>query len=83
MIGEIADFTNDIYHVVKNFTTAEGGTMVWKHIEGIDDETIYKQAQFLSLHGQSKNTLTKTFGYTSSATGITEGSALPMAGFFL
>lgn len=60
MIGEVADFTNYSYHAVKNFTTAEGGAMVWKHIGGIDDEAIYKQAQLLSLHGQSKDALAKT-----------------------
>ncbi len=60
MIGAVADFTNYSYHAVKNFTTAEGGAMVWKHIDGIDDEAIYKQAQLLSLHGQSKDALAKT-----------------------
>ncbi len=60
MIGTIADFTNFSFHAVKNLTTAEGGAMVWKHIEGIDDEYIYKQAQLLSLHGQSKDALAKT-----------------------
>ena len=33
---------------------------MWKHIEGIDDEEIYHQAQLLSLHGQSKDALAKT-----------------------
>ena len=60
MIGGVADFTNYSYHAVKNFTTAEGGAMVWKHIDGIDDEAIYKQAQLFSLHGQSKDALAKT-----------------------
>ncbi len=60
MVGSIADFTNFSFHAVKNFTTAEGGAMVWKHIDGIDDEAIYKQAQLLSLHGQSKDALAKT-----------------------
>lgn len=60
MIGEVADFTNYSYHAVKNFTTAEGGSMVWKHIDGIDDEEIYHQAQLLSLHGQSKDAFAKT-----------------------
>ena len=59
MIGSIADFTNFSFHAVKNFTTAEGGAMTWKHIDGIEDETIYKQAQLLSLHGQSKDALAK------------------------
>lgn len=60
MVGAIADFTNFSFHAVKNFTTAEGGAMTWKHIDGIDDEAIYKKAQLLSLHGQSKDALAKT-----------------------
>ncbi len=60
MVGSIADFTNFSFHAVKNFTTAEGGACTWRHIEGIDDEVIYKQAQLLSLHGQSKDALAKT-----------------------
>ncbi len=60
MLGSIADFTNFSFHAVKNFTTAEGGAMTWKSIDGIDDEVIYKQAQLLSLHGQSKDALAKT-----------------------
>ncbi len=60
MVGSIADFTNFSFHAVKNFTTAEGGAMTWRHIEGVDDEGIYKQAQLLSLHGQSKDALAKS-----------------------
>ncbi len=60
MIGSIADFTNFSFHAVKNFTTAEGGAMTWRHIDGIDDELIYKKAMLLSLHGQSKDALAKT-----------------------
>ncbi len=60
MVGSIADFTNFSFHAVKNFTTAEGGAMTWKPIDGIDDEAIYKQAMLLSLHGQSKDALAKT-----------------------
>ncbi len=60
MVGAIADFTNFSFHAVKNFTTAEGGAMTWRHIDGIDDEAIYKQAMLLSLHGQSKDALAKT-----------------------
>ncbi len=60
MVGSIADFTNFSFHAVKNFTTAEGGAMTWRRIEGIDDEEIYHQAQLLSLHGQSKDALAKT-----------------------
>ncbi len=60
MIGSIADFTNFSFHAVKNFTTAEGGAMAWRHIDGVDDDLIYKQAQLFSLHGQSKDALAKT-----------------------
>lgn len=59
-VGNIADFSSFSFHAVKNFTTAEGGALTWKHIDGIDDETIYKQLQLLSLHGQSKDALAKT-----------------------
>ncbi len=60
MVGSVADFSNFSFHAVKNFTTAEGGAMVWRHIEGVDDEEIYRQAQLLSLHGQSKDALAKS-----------------------
>ncbi len=60
MVGNIADFTNFSFHAVKNFTTAEGGAMTWRHIDGVDDDEIYRKAQLLSLHGQSKDALAKT-----------------------
>lgn len=58
--GEIADFTSFSFHAVKNLTTAEGGALVWKDIEGIDNEALYKQFMLFSLHGQSKDALAKT-----------------------
>lgn len=60
MAGEIADFTSFSFHAVKNFTTAEGGAATWRHIDGVDDEALYKKYQLLSLHGQSKDALAKT-----------------------
>ena len=60
MCGEIADFTSFSFHAVKNLTTAEGGALTWRPVEGMDDEWIYKQFQLLSLHGQNKDALTKT-----------------------
>lgn len=60
MVGNIADFSCFSFHAVKNFTTAEGGCVTWRHIEGIDDEDLYHQYQLLSLHGQSKDALSKT-----------------------
>ena len=58
--GSVADFTSFSFHAVKNLTTAEGGALTWKHIEGIDDDRIYQQFMLLSLHGQSKDALAKT-----------------------
>ncbi len=60
MIGTVADFTCFSFHAVKNFTTGEGGALTWKHINGMDDDIIYKQVQLYSLHGQSKDALAKT-----------------------
>lgn len=60
MCGEIADFTSFSFHAVKNLTTAEGGALSWKTIEGVDNEWLYKQFQLLSLHGQNKDALAKT-----------------------
>lgn len=58
--GEVADFTSFSFHAVKNLTTAEGGAVVWRDIEEVDNEWIYKQYMLLSLHGQSKDALAKT-----------------------
>lgn len=59
-VGSIADFSSFSWHAVKNFTTAEGGALSWRTIEGVDNEAIYKQLQLFSLHGQSKDALAKT-----------------------
>lgn len=59
MAGEIADFTSFSFHAVKNLTTAEGGALTWRNIEGIDNEAVYKELQLLSLHGQNKDALAK------------------------
>lgn len=59
-VGSIADFSSFSFHAVKNLTTAEGGALTWKSIDGIDDEDIYKKIQLFSLHGQNKDALAKT-----------------------
>ena len=59
-VGSVADFSNFSFHAVKNFTTAEGGYATWKDRQGLDNEKLYKQYQLLSLHGQSKDALSKT-----------------------
>ena len=60
MIGSVADFSSFSFHAVKNFTTAEGGALTWRTIEGIDNGEIYRRLQLFSLHGQSKDALAKT-----------------------
>lgn len=58
--GEAADFTSFSFHAVKNLTTAEGGAVAWKSINGYSDEEIYKKYMLFSLHGQSRDALAKT-----------------------
>ncbi len=58
-VGSVADFSAFSFHAVKNFTTAEGGALTWKPREDLDDEELYKQVQLYSLHGQSKDALSK------------------------
>ena len=58
--GNIADFTSFSFHAVKNLTTAEGGAVTWKNIQGINNEELYRRYMLLSLHGQSKDALAKT-----------------------
>ena len=60
MSGEVADFTSFSFHAVKNLTTAEGGAVTWRDIEGIDNEEIYRKFMILTLHGQSKDAFAKT-----------------------
>ena len=59
MSGDVADFTSFSFHAVKNLTTAEGGALTWKSIDGVDDEEIYKRLSTLSVHGQTKDALAK------------------------
>lgn len=58
--GQWADFTSFSFHAVKNLTTAEGGAVVWKPLSGIDSAEIYREYMLLSLHGQTKDALSKT-----------------------
>ena len=59
-IGSVADFTTFSFHAVKNFTTAEGGSVTWKQNENFDNEELYREYQIYSLHGQTKDALAKT-----------------------
>lgn len=58
-VGSIADFSAFSFHAVKNLTTGEGGALTWKG-GVLDDDEIYHSIQLLSLHGQSKDALSKT-----------------------
>ena len=58
--GALADFSAFSFHAVKNLTTAEGGALCWKDINGVDSEEIYRKLQLFSLHGQNKDALAKT-----------------------
>ena len=58
--GSIADFTSFSFHAVKNLTTAEGGAVTWRNIDGVENDDIYREYMLLSLHGQSKDALAKT-----------------------
>ncbi|MEG0782643.1 DegT/DnrJ/EryC1/StrS family aminotransferase [Carnobacterium sp.] len=58
--GSIADFTCFSFHAVKNITTAEGGAVTWRNKDGLKNEEVYKSYMLLSLHGQSKDALSKS-----------------------
>lgn len=59
-VGALADFSCFSFHAVKNLTTAEGGALVWRSMDGVEDADIYHRLQLLSLHGQSKDALSKS-----------------------
>lgn len=57
--GSVADFSTFSFHAVKNFTTAEGGGLAWRDA-GFDSDAFYRQIMLLSLHGQTKDALSKS-----------------------
>ncbi len=59
-VGSIADISVFSFHAVKNFTTGEGGALLWTDLGGMDSEEIYKTIQLITLHGQNKDALAKT-----------------------
>ena len=85
--GSVADFSCFSFHAVKNLTTAEGGAVTWKDRVGIDNAELYNDYMLISLHGQSKDALSKlkpgaweydvvTLGYKCNMTDITAGIGL-------
>lgn len=63
--GQIAHFSSFSFHAVKNLTTAEGGAAAWNfppgvYEQGVSDSEIRQMYRTLSLHGQSRDALSKT-----------------------
>ena len=58
-VGAIADITGFSFHAVKNLTTAEGGALALNMPKPFDNEALYKHFNVMSLHGQSKDALSK------------------------
>lgn len=58
--GQAADFTAFSFHAVKNLTTGEGGAVTWKDKDGVDNDELARLFTIFSLHGQSKDALSKT-----------------------
>lgn len=57
--GNFADFTCFSFHAVKNLTTAEGGAVTWRKIEGIDNDLLHNEYRMMALHGQTRSTYSK------------------------
>ena len=57
--GNHADMSSFSFHAVKNLTTAEGGALALNLPDNFDEIKIKKYFKTLSVHGQSKDALTK------------------------
>lgn len=76
--GELADFTCFSFHVLKNITTGgEGGAVVWRNIEGYDNDALETHLRLLGDHGQTSRDKSKgweydiaLFGYNSIMTDV-------------
>ena len=58
-VGKQADITGFSFHAVKNLTTAEGGALVLNMPAPFDNAALYRHFNVMSLHGQSKDALSK------------------------
>ncbi len=59
-VGSEVDVAAFSFHAVKNFTTAEGGALVFNLPSPFDNQEIWKSINRLALHGQTKDALSKT-----------------------
>lgn len=58
-VGGQMDFHVFSYHAVKNLTTAEGGAITYNDNNLKGKEDLYKEFKYTSLHGQTKDALSK------------------------
>lgn len=58
-VGGQMDFHVFSYHAVKNLTTAEGGGITYNNNNFFGKEDLYREFKYTSLHGQSKDALSK------------------------
>jgi len=58
--GALTDITVFSFHAVKNLTTAEGGAICLNLPAPFDNDEIYKYLCIKSLHGQTKDALSKS-----------------------
>nr|WP_111928258.1 DegT/DnrJ/EryC1/StrS aminotransferase family protein [Clostridium tertium] len=58
-VGAQCDFHTFSFHAVKNFTTAEGGAITYNDNNFKGRENLFQDFKFTSLHGQSKDALSK------------------------
>ena len=58
-VGAQCDFHTFSFHAVKNFTTAEGGAITYNDNNFKGRENLLQDLKFTSLHGQSKDALSK------------------------
>lgn len=76
--GQLADFTCFSFHVLKNITTGgEGGAVVWRNFDGIDNDGLEAILRLFGDHGQTSRDKSKgweydiaLFGYNSIMTDI-------------
>lgn len=60
--GTFADVSVFSFHAVKNLTTAEGGAIAMNLPDRFDHEELYRYLNIFSLHGQTKDALSKMKG---------------------
>lgn len=59
IVGAQCDFHSFSFHAVKNLTTGEGGALVFNDNNFKGRENLFQDFKFTSLHGQSKDALSK------------------------